>query len=174
MRFFSKVHQVPADIMTGGTYMHIHSYQIHNVLNVYRRQLSEGAGAGGKSRATATVKREKVDLMANGQRQSIIEKVSTEIVQRIVQVGPKKPFEDSLAQQLRQATINDPAERDAKQSEFTYTMIDEHNRRITNTLTIHNFSPLTGDSNLSMQENSIGTQLADAPQDDRSGDTFEE
>jgi hypothetical protein len=40
--FFLKVFCGHADMVIGGTKMHIQSYQIHNVLNVYRRQLSQG------------------------------------------------------------------------------------------------------------------------------------
>lgn len=154
--------------------MHIHSYQIHNVLDVYRKQLSEGAGAGSKSGTTARVDRDTVSLTAHGQRQSIIKKVSMEIVQRIIQFGPQNPFGDTLAQQLRQPSESRFAERAAIDSEFTYTFIDEHNQRITNTLTIRNFSPLAEKSNSSMQENGVATHLSDAPQKGRSGDNYEE
>ena len=64
--------------------MHIHSYQIHNVLNVYRRQLSQGTARktiDNPERNRAV--QDTIKTSNHGQRQSLLEKISSEIVQRI-------------------------------------------------------------------------------------------
>ena len=92
-----------ADIMTGGFCMHIHSYQIHNVLNVYRKQLSKGT-AGNISRTSAKNQpdQDKVDISIGGQRQSLFDKISSEIVERITRFGPDTAFGAVLADQMHQ------------------------------------------------------------------------
>ena len=150
--------------------MHIHAYQIYNVLDVYRKQLSQGTESARKSPATAPMNPDKVSLMAKGQRQSIIDKVSTEIVERIARFDPQSTFDETLARYLQEPLESGSGDRPVKDSEFTYTLIDEHNQRITNTLTIRNFRPLESDSDQSMQESGVGTQLPDFAQNGRSGE----
>ncbi|MFZ1986744.1 MAG: DVU0524 family FlgM-associated protein [Desulfatitalea sp.] len=124
--------------------MYIHSYQIHNVLNVYRKQLSQGAGTKGSDPMPAAPKNDRVELSANFQRQSLIDQVSAEIVDRIAQGGPQRRFEEAFAQQMNRSTGTETGRTSKREVEFTYTVIDENNRKITNTLPVENFSPLTG------------------------------
>lgn len=127
--------------------MYIHSYQIHNVLNVYRKQLSQGPSVKSQKHPPVPHNGDRVELTNNGQRQSIIDQVSAEIVDRIAQVGPQKLFEEALAQHMERT----PGREDSrgykykKEAEFTYTTIDENDDKITNTLPVENFSPLTGE-----------------------------
>ena len=129
--------------------MHIHSYQIHNVLNVYRKQLSQG---NLKPLSDSVVKNqtaeERIDLSANGQRQSLFDKISSEIVERIARYGPDTDFEAALverrddfsqkdAQAVSKEITDAAAERDTT---FTYTVINEHNQKITHRLPIQPFS----------------------------------
>ena len=119
--------------------MHIHSYQIHNVLNVYRRQLSQGTARetiDNPERNRAV--QDTIKTSNHGQRQSLLEKISSEIVQRIAQVGPdiemEADFSDQSAGTTRRARCK--AEPSGRKSQvFSYTMIDSNNQKTT-----HNFS----------------------------------
>jgi hypothetical protein len=130
--------------MTGGTYMYIHSYQIHNVLNVYRKQLSHGPGGNSTQSPRTTNTSDRIEISSDGQRQSIMDKISTEIVERITQAGPENQFEKLLADQLSDKSQQLSDVPSDVPSDFKYTVIDEHNRKVTNSLTIQNFS-LNGD-----------------------------
>jgi hypothetical protein len=135
-RFFAKVIAPYADTMTGGTFMYIHGYQIHNVLNVYRKQLSHGPVANNNQNVRRSGTKDHVKIASDGQRQSLIDKISTEIVERISQNGPENQFGNTLANQLihkSQQTAGLPANT---VSDFKYTVIDENNHKITNSLTI--------------------------------------
>ena len=121
--------------------MYIHSYQIHNVLNDYRKQLSHGPRANGEKHTPAAHTKDRISISTDGQRQSIMDKISSDIVARITQSGPENKFEAVLADRLsvtsrpqNEAACNEP-------SEFKYTVIDENNCRRTNTLTIQGLSP---------------------------------
>lgn len=126
--------------MTGGTFMYIRNYQIHNVLNVYRKQLSHGPGGNGSKNLTGANSKDRISISADGQRQSIMDKISTEIVERISQSGPQNKFENVLADQLSNKPQQAGIATD-NQQDFKYTVLDENNRKITNTLTIQGFSP---------------------------------
>lgn len=124
--------------------MYIHSYQIHNVLNVYRKQLSQGTGAISSEPTPATPKNDRVELSARFQRQSLIDQVSAEIVDRIAQGSPQTRFDEAFAQQMVRSAGTETGRTSRREVEFTYTVIDENNRKITNTMPVENFSPLTG------------------------------
>ena len=129
--------------------MHIHSYQIHNVLNVYRKQLSKGTAQNiFRTSAKYQPDQDKVDISIGGQRQSLFDKISSEIVERITRFGPDTAFGAILADQMDQAggaaahKAADLEADEASQSDsaFTYTLIDKHNQKITQSLPIRQFS----------------------------------
>lgn len=126
--------------------MYIHSYQIHNVLNVYRKQLSQSPSTNGNEPATAT-KGDRVEVAFQEQRQSLIDKVSAEIVNRMAQAGPQKNVESALARHLARTSGNNNERVQYREIEFSYNAIDEHNRKISNTLPVEKFSPLAGGVN---------------------------
>jgi hypothetical protein len=140
--------------MTGGFCMHIHSYQIHNVLNVYRKQLSKGTARNfSRTSAKNQPDRDKVNISIGQQRQSIFDKISSEIVERITRFGPDTALGAVLADQMDQTSgaeahkTADLKTDEASQNDsaFTYTLIDKHNRKITQSLPIRQFSFPTAD-----------------------------
>ena len=121
--------------------MHIHGYQIHNVLNVYRKQLSSGtAGKVSKdNQAKSQSVQERIDIAGQGQRKSLFDKISSEIVQRITQFGPHTELESDVSDQ---SLKNREPERgavdvaDGQSPTFTYTLIDRHNKKTTHNLSV--------------------------------------
>jgi hypothetical protein len=127
--------------------MHIHSYQIHNVLNVYRKQLSRGTArnVSGGSDINKDV-RDRVNLAEHGQRHMLFEKISSEIVQRITQFGPNTEFEAALSGQLAQAKgpVRDGVDADGGQSPaFSYMSIDKNNQKTTHNLSVRQLNSST-------------------------------
>jgi len=123
--------------------MYIHSYQMHNVLNVYRKQLSQGTARGITGDASKSrIAQDRINISSDGQRQSLFDKISSEIVARITRFGPETKFKMVLADQLTQKAAGEtqnPANSEADGSSkndipFTYTLIDEHNRKTTHRL----------------------------------------
>lgn len=121
--------------------MYIHGYQIHNVLNVYRKQLSHGRGINGSEGSTAAGAKDRITISEDGQRQSIMDKISSEIVARITQPGPENEFEAILPGRLSTKPKKQQEIPSNGHTSFKYTVIDEQNRKSTNTLTIQGFSP---------------------------------
>lgn len=125
--------------------MYIHSYQIHNVLNVYRKQLSQGSGGKGPRKAAIASTKDRINISTNTQRQSIIDQVSSDIVDRIAQAGSQKSFTDALAKHLQSPSEEIANRPQSKETEFTYSVIDENNKKTTNTMSVDYFNPLVGD-----------------------------
>jgi hypothetical protein len=114
--------------------MYIHRYQIHNVLNVYRKQLSTGpAAAMNRGIQAVSVHVE----ISRSHRRYLMDRLSAEIVERISRAeGEKSEAVEELSSFQNKAQD--------KKSDFTYTAIDENNRKISNTLPIEKLSQLTG------------------------------
>ncbi|MCP4023528.1 MAG: hypothetical protein GY729_16905 [Desulfobacteraceae bacterium] len=116
--------------------MQIPSYQIQNVLKVYSRQLSQGKilsknkfGIANKPSA------DNVTISSEGKRQAIIEKVAANIVERITSEGPKEKSEENIASQIEKE-FGKKINFTQGKHQFTYTAIDENNKKETHTLSV--------------------------------------
>ena len=132
--------------MTGGYGMHIHGYQIQNVLNVYRQQLSRGTARNGSDKAEMSKSpKDRIDISDHGQRRSLFEKISAEIVQRITQFSPGAETEaaSSSPSAETKGNVSDEVGPTAGDGPvFSYTLIDGDNQKTTQNLLIRqlNFS----------------------------------
>lgn len=117
--------------MAGGTGMYIHNYQIHNVLNAYRKQLSQTPAKADAERQSLTASGNTVAPSKKGQPQAIVNQISTEIIDRIARFGPKSEFDNAVMDQM---AVSNPDGDQQKGLDFTYTLIDEQNRKTTRTL----------------------------------------
>lgn len=116
--------------------MQIPSYQMHNVLNVYRKQFTRGEASQRQSTGDIQTPGDRVSLSAEGKRQAIIEKVSAEIVKRITNFGPQEAVDHEIINQLEQDTGTTVDFGDPKLSEFIYNFIDANNEKASATLSI--------------------------------------
>jgi hypothetical protein len=121
--------------------MHIHSYQIHNILNDYRKQLRHWPRGNGGKDPKSDEGLDRISISKDGQRQSIMEKISTDIVDRIMQTGPDNQFEAAIATRRDARPIGRSVSAAGEAPEFKYTVIDENNRKQTNSFIIQQFDP---------------------------------
>ena len=66
--------------------MYIQSYQIHNVLNVYRRQLSQAKPDQAQPSGNHPTSSDSVMISAEGKNQSIMQKVADNVLKKITSV----------------------------------------------------------------------------------------
>ncbi len=136
--------------------MQIPSYQIQNVLKVYSRQLSQGKiisrnRFGGMDKASA----DSVTLSSEGKRQAIIDKVAANIVERIITEGPREEKDEQITSQIEKE-IGKKINFSKDRNQFTYTVIDENNRKTTHSLSVE-------DSKLIMRRmTELARQVADS------------
>ena len=126
--------------------MYIHSYQIHNVLNAYRKQLSQNPSASGPSQPAAPKSDDRINISPEAQKPKIVSDISAQIVDRIAKFNPQSEFEQVLADRLsrfQDRRASHPDRDNTSAIDFTYTEIDELNRKITSTLKVQKFSPFS-------------------------------
>lgn len=120
--------------------MYIHTYQIHNVLNAYRNHLiGDPIEPFEEDAAPATAApSERAQICRSDQRKVIIEQVSADIVDRLTRQGTRHAVEDALWGYIAQESQRDLSD------EFTYTCIDENNRKVTGIFEIQRLKAAVG------------------------------
>lgn len=114
--------------------MHVSTYQIHNVLNVYSKQLSQNKSA---PKLKSGYKRNLVDqinLSPEGKRRATIEKVAQEIISKISGYGAKnerKTEEKDLFEKKKHFESDHKRE-----AAFVFNVIDELNKKRTTALSV--------------------------------------
>ena len=114
--------------------MHIQSYQIHNVLNVYRRQLSQAKPGQSQPANSPHSKLDTVSISKEGKSQSIMEKVADNVLKKITNVDPKSNFEKEMTRQV-QSNEGRPSLAE-KESAFVFNTIVENNQKETRSIAV--------------------------------------
>lgn len=81
--------------------MYIQSYQIHNVLNVYRRQLSQGKADQPQQVGTHDARTDAITISKEAKNQSIMEKVAAGVLKKITNVEPGSGFGQEMINQVK-------------------------------------------------------------------------
>ena len=109
---------------------------MHNVLNVYSKQLSQNKMAGNTKIQLKKPLTDQIKLSLEGKRKETIEKVAKEIFDKISRLGIQKESEQ-IAFGLSQNGPENTLELDnQKGTEFTFNVIDDVNSKKTNTLSV--------------------------------------
>ncbi len=117
--------------------MQIPSYQIQNVLKVYSKQLSQGKmlSRNNKFGVANKVSADSVTISSEGKRQTIIDKVAANIVDKIITEGPKEENEAQITSQIERE-LGKKINFSKDKTQFTYTTIDDNNNKSTKTLSV--------------------------------------
>ena len=111
--------------------MHISNYQMHNVLNVYTKQLSR-TGSTNKTRTdfrkTLT---DQIDLSPEGKRKSTMEKISDEIMNKISELGSKVAADSYEHKSSNDQSAPAGESEKSNDNEFVFNVIDKVNRKKT-------------------------------------------
>jgi len=111
--------------------MQVPSHQIHNVLKVYSKHLSQARALERMKAFSQQPGETRINLSAGGKRQAIIEKVAADIVERITQSGPRDKVDqeivDKLEDELGQSILRN------QDSEFVFNVIGKDNEKTTAT-----------------------------------------
>ena len=118
--------------------MEIPTYQIHKVMKVYTRQLSQSKMLEKQKAAAGKSSMDKINISAEGKRQAIIEKVANDVVERITSFGPKDEFDQEIVDRLEQEIGGKVDFKKSKASTFEFNVIDGDNNKTTNTVSVKN------------------------------------
>lgn len=116
--------------------MDIPSYQIHNVMKVYSRQISQGRLIGRGADAYRPSSTDKITLSSEGRRQEIIDRVASSIVDRIAKHGPTNPEEREIVDRLEEEIGQKISFGTESTGEFVFNIIDKENNKSTGRLSL--------------------------------------
>jgi hypothetical protein len=113
---------------------------MHNVLNVYSKQLRQNIVSEGKNKMPQKLQTDRVSLTPEGKRQATIEKVSKDILNKISRYGS---LNENGQQKTEHASV--PSDKDAlpdkvENKTFVFNAIDTINKKSTNTLSVDDSS----------------------------------
>ena len=116
--------------------MEIPSYQIHNVLKVYSRQVSQTKMIERSKTLGKKTSSDKINLSAEGKRKAIIEKVASDIVERITNFGPQSDMDHEIVNKLKNELGKEIDFKKKGDRTFVFNVIDENNNKVKTTLSV--------------------------------------
>jgi hypothetical protein len=116
--------------------MHISDYHVHNVLRAYGKQLSlSRRGIRDKSQ-TPPKQMDSITISTEARRKTVIEKVTADIVERVVRTGPRDSIEQEAFEQLENEYGTDLALEENEREEFIFKVIDREKGEEMKTLSL--------------------------------------
>ena len=118
--------------------MHIQSYQISNVIKVYSKQISQNRLAERQKSLGSDVSSslDSISISDEGKRQTIINKVSEDILERITSHGPKDETEQQIVDRLNKEISGQFKGYNKQEQQFVFNFIGENNEKVTSTLSV--------------------------------------
>jgi hypothetical protein len=124
--------------------MLVSSYQIHNVLNVYSKQLSQAKSVPKEKAETQKPLSDQINLSAEGKRRATIERVAEDILNKIYSYGRSGKIKAN-PQGVPQEKEKKRSESDSKKEKaFEFNFIDVLNRKTKTALSVKDTNFLIG------------------------------
>ena len=122
--------------------MHISNYQIHNVLNVYSKQLSQNGITNISMGEFQKILTDQVDLFSQEKRKATIKKVSDQILNKISELGNDVAADSYVGNisEDQSAPVVEPEK--SNDNEFVFNVIDKINRKTTTTYSVKDINLL--------------------------------
>jgi len=123
--------------------MIINSYQIQNVLADYSKRLSKNRQRADRPNPAERIHPDdRINLSAQGKRQTIIEQVATAIVNRITTVGPQNEVDHQIINRLRGEVDQDGRYTESNDVEFVFNVVNADAGKTTNRMSAATSSTL--------------------------------
>ena len=116
--------------------MFVSSYQIHNVLNVYSKQLSQDRSAQKPKPGTIKPPSDQIKLSTEGKRRAMMESVAQEILNKISHYGSESGIEKENQDVTRENAKNSLESDNKKETGFIFNVIDNLNQKTTTALSV--------------------------------------
>jgi hypothetical protein len=116
--------------------MFVSSYQIHNVLNVYSKQLSQDRNTQKLKPENEKQQLDQINLSTEGKRRAIIERVAQDILNKISRYGSKSEMRTQEQDQSRENAKNRLDPDNKKETGFVFNVIDDFNKKTTTALSV--------------------------------------
>jgi len=116
--------------------MFVSSYQIHNVLNVYSKQLSQDRNAQKLKPGNEKTSSDQINLSTEGKRGATIERVAQDILNKISRYGSTNEIKKQEQDLSRENAKNSLESDNNKETGFVFNVIDDLNQKTTNALSV--------------------------------------
>jgi hypothetical protein len=113
--------------------MGISTYHIHNVLRTYTRKLKKATQRSGKKDDPRQKSKDWISVSTWTRRKAVIEKVTSDIVSRIVRRSPRHRLEPAVSAQSRAENKDGPS-MNKPDAELVYKVIDKEKGSVTKIL----------------------------------------
>jgi len=124
--------------------MLVSSYQIHNVLNVYSKQLSQGRNVQKEKAEAKKPLSDQINLSAEGKRRATIERVAEDILNKIYSYGRSGKIKENPHALPREKEKKCTESDSKKEKEFEFNFIDVLNRKTKTALSVKDTDFLIG------------------------------
>jgi hypothetical protein len=124
--------------------MFVSSYQIHNVLNVYSKHLSQGRNAQKEKTETKKSLSDQINLSAEGKRRATIERVAEDILNKIYSYSRNGKIKANPHGQPRENVKKHTESDSKKETAFVFNSIDVQNRKTKTALSVKDTKFLIG------------------------------
>jgi hypothetical protein len=141
MKFILKFILIGADNIIRVKNMEISAYQINNVLRVYGEQLRQSL-ISNQPEDTDTNAPHRIDISAKARRETIIEDITSNMIERITQFGPGDNVEKEVFKKLESEHGKPLAINEDRHNELIFKEIDGNGETI-NSLSIEDSKFLT-------------------------------
>ncbi len=122
--------------------MNVPSYQMHNVLNVYSKQLRQNMASADRTKPPARQPEDRVSLTPEVKRQATIEKVSRDILSKISRYGSHHTGRPGVLEQADVSSKASSSSAEVENRTFIFNAIDKINNKTRNTLSVDDSSVL--------------------------------
>ena len=120
--------------------MFVPSYQMHNVLNVYSKQLRDSMTSGNRKNLSKKLPADQISLTPEGKRQATLEKVSKDILEKITRFGTQNGVDQQPTERATERVEKEIGVDDTEESTFVFNVIDTINQKRRNTLSVEDSS----------------------------------
>lgn len=120
--------------------MFVPSYQMHNVLNVYSKQLRQNMVSEGENKMPEKPQSDRINISPEGKRQATIEKVSKDIVDKISRYGTLNETRQQITEYPNINSDNGNLPDKTENKTFVFNAIDSINQKSKTTLSVDDSS----------------------------------
>jgi len=116
--------------------MFVSSYQIHNVLNVYSKQLSQDRNVQRLKPGTIKRPSDQINLSTESKRRATIERVAQEILNKISHYGSEGEIKTQEPDASRENAKSSLESDNKKEAGFVFNVIDRLNQKTKTALSV--------------------------------------
>lgn len=122
--------------------MRIPSHQIYNILNSYSKWVSKNGNSSSGKISEETSEFDQPGILAKRYRESIVEKVTGNIISKITRIESNNQKKQGIAEELKCYGRQNGKLDEKNEDTFVFNFIDEHNKKTKKTLLIDTSSLL--------------------------------